>query len=139
MQEFAFESLVDMTKLRWRIERDYQDLKQEVGLGDFEEGRGWRGFHHHLTLCVAAYGFLVSEKDTISPSGHGRGRPYAKPALPEGFRPRGTPAPDRTALPQLDCDHASAARSRDRRRARPMSMLRNAEGTTPTTSQPMTQ
>ena len=38
--------LVAMTKQRWRIERDYQDLKQEIGLGHYE-GRGWRGFHHH--------------------------------------------------------------------------------------------
>src|SRR4051794_18882979 len=53
-------------KLRWRIERDYQELKQEVGLGHFE-GRGWRGFHHHATLCIAAYGFLISERETIPP------------------------------------------------------------------------
>ena len=51
----AFDKLVDLTKLRWRIERDYQELKQEVWLGHFE-GRGWRGFHHHTTLCIAAYG-----------------------------------------------------------------------------------
>ncbi len=39
----AFHRLVDLAKLRWRIERDYQELKQEVGLGHFD-GRGWRGF-----------------------------------------------------------------------------------------------
>ena len=50
----SFEKLVDIIKLRWRIERDYQDLKQELGLGHYE-GRGWRGFHHHATLCIAAY------------------------------------------------------------------------------------
>ena len=49
--------LVDAAKLRWRIERDYEDLKSELGLGHYE-GRGWRGFHHHATLCIAAYGFL---------------------------------------------------------------------------------
>src|SRR5262245_14780894 len=58
--------LVELAKLRWRIERDYQELKQEVGLGHFE-GRGWRGFHHHTTLCIAAYGFLISERETIPP------------------------------------------------------------------------
>lgn len=58
--------LVYFAKLRWRIERDYQELKQEVGLGHFE-GRGWRGFHHHATLCIAAYGFLISERETIPP------------------------------------------------------------------------
>ena len=67
-QNIAFGDLVDLTKLRWRIERDYQELKQEVGLGHIE-GRGWRGFHHHATLCIAAYGFLISERETIPPSG----------------------------------------------------------------------
>src|SRR5262249_40232466 len=56
----GFARLVDLAKLRWRIERDYQELKQEIGLGHYE-GRGWRGFHHHATLCIAAYGFLISE------------------------------------------------------------------------------
>jgi len=60
-EDIAFRQLVDIAKLRWRIERDYQELKQEVGLGHFE-GRGWRGFHHHATLCIAAYGILVSER-----------------------------------------------------------------------------
>jgi SRSO17 transposase len=63
-EKIAFHRLVDLAKLRWRIERDYQELKQEVGLGHFE-GRGWRGFHHHATLCIAAYGFLISERETI--------------------------------------------------------------------------
>jgi SRSO17 transposase len=63
----AFSRMVDIAKLRWRIERDYEELKQEVGLGHFE-GRGWRGFHHHATLCIATYGFLVSERETIPPS-----------------------------------------------------------------------
>jgi hypothetical protein len=47
-------------------QRDYQKLKQEVRLVHFE-GRGWRGFHHHATLSIAAYGFLVSAKETIPP------------------------------------------------------------------------
>jgi hypothetical protein len=64
--DISLESMVDQAKLRWRIERDYLELKQEVGLGHYE-GRGWRGFHHHATLCVAAYGFLISEKETIPP------------------------------------------------------------------------
>jgi hypothetical protein len=69
--DIAFDQLVDAIKLRWRIERDYQELKQEVGLGHYE-GRGWRGFHHHATLCIAAYGFLIAESQTIPPSGHPR-------------------------------------------------------------------
>src|SRR6202521_2879123 len=66
-EDITFQRLVELAKLRWRIERDYQELKQEVGLGHFE-GRGWRGFHHHATLCIAAYGFLISERETIPPS-----------------------------------------------------------------------
>jgi SRSO17 transposase len=65
-EDIAFQRLVELAKLRWRIERDYQELKQEVGLGHFE-GRRWRGFHHHATLCIAAYGFMVSERETIPP------------------------------------------------------------------------
>jgi SRSO17 transposase len=53
--------MVLLTKLRWRLERDYKELNQELGLGH-NEGRGWRGFHHHATLCIAAYGFLVAER-----------------------------------------------------------------------------
>nr|WP_232239189.1 transposase [Burkholderia oklahomensis] len=52
---------MQVAKKRWRVERDYQDLKQEFGLGHFE-GRGWRGFHYHATRCIAAYGFLVARR-----------------------------------------------------------------------------
>jgi SRSO17 transposase len=58
--------LVAIAKLRWRIERDYEELKQELGLGHFE-GRNWRGFHHHATLSIAAYGFLVLERCLFPP------------------------------------------------------------------------
>lgn len=57
----TLEQLVFVTKMRWRIERDYQDLKQDFGLGHFE-GRGWRGFHHHATLSIAAYAFLMARR-----------------------------------------------------------------------------
>ena len=87
--DIAFNQLVDITKLRWRIERDYHELKQEVGLGHFE-GRGWRGFHHHATLCIAAYGFLVSERETIPPSEIGSTRLFEKTTVPETRRPRGS-------------------------------------------------
>jgi len=64
--ETTITELVARAKARWRIERDYQELKQEIGLGHFE-GRGWRGFHHHATLCIAAYGFLVAERSFFPP------------------------------------------------------------------------
>jgi SRSO17 transposase len=86
----GFRALVDLAKLRWRIERDYQELKQEVGLGHFE-GRGWRGFHHHATMCIATYGFLISERETIPPSGPHSAALFQTPGFPAGYRPRGSP------------------------------------------------
>ena len=98
--DIPFDKLIDAVKLRWRIERDYQELKQEVGLGHYE-GRGWRGFHHHATLCIAAYGFLIAERETIPPSGHprpGRCKTSAVSRRPEPVR--STPAA-RTPRPKL--------------------------------------
>jgi SRSO17 transposase len=95
-QDIAFERLVDLAKLRWRIERDYQELKQELGLGHFE-GRGWRGFHHHATLCIAAYGFLISERETIPPSAPRAAARLAQLELPADYRPRGAADPNRAS------------------------------------------
>jgi SRSO17 transposase len=95
---------VDQAKLRWRIERDYQELKQEIGLGHYE-GRGWRGFHHHATLAIAAYGFLVSERSRIPPSGSSAAPLLQAPPLSEDYRPRGTPASTRAARLQLHRHH----------------------------------
>ena len=97
-EDIDFTALVDMTKLRWRIERDYLDLKQEIGIGHYE-GRGWRGFHHHATLCIAAYAFLISERETIPPSGRRAAGRRKKACLPEGYRPRGHAAQAREAHP----------------------------------------
>jgi SRSO17 transposase len=88
-ENIGFARLVDLAKLRWRIERDYQELKQEVGLGHFE-GRGWRGFHHHATLCIAAYGFLISERETIPPSAPRSTALFSQLAVPDDYRPRGS-------------------------------------------------
>ncbi|AMV48346.1 hypothetical protein ATN79_47690 [Paraburkholderia caribensis] len=63
-EEATLEQLVFVTTMRWRIERDYQDLKQEFGFGHYE-GRGWLGFHHHATLSIAAYGFLMAQRLTM--------------------------------------------------------------------------
>ena len=82
------QSLVKMAKHRWIIERDYEELKQELGLGHYE-GRGWRGFHHHATLCIAAYGFLVAERNRFSPSARARNLRLSAPKPPPNFRPRG--------------------------------------------------
>jgi len=92
-ENISLTELVRLAKLRWRIERDYQELKQELGLGHFE-GRGWRGFHHHATLCIAAYGFLVAQRaQTEARSKKNRSAWLKAPALPANFRPRGSPEP----------------------------------------------
>src|SRR6187455_1070396 len=88
----TLEELVAAAKLRWRIERDFEELEQELGLGHFE-GRGWRGFHHHATLCIAAYGFLAAERCRFSPPGWRPG--LEAPARPADYRPRGAPGPAR--------------------------------------------
>jgi SRSO17 transposase len=112
-EDISFDRLVDLAKLRWRIERDYQELKQELGLGDYE-GRGWRGFHHHASLCIAAYGFLIAERGALPPSGPAFAAPLARSAIPEGYRPRGAADPTRTAYPQLDRHRAQTAHRRAR-------------------------
>ena len=77
-EDIAVNDLVAQAHMRWRIERDYQDLKQELGLGHYE-GRGWRGFHHHASLSIAAYGFLVTERIAAGkPAGTKKTSPQAK-------------------------------------------------------------
>jgi SRSO17 transposase len=97
----ALRKLVAIAKLRWRIERDYEELKQELGLGHFE-GRNWRGFHHHATLSIAAYGFLVLERCLFSPSGGSRPIEAAHiqfhiPRVQSDYAPRGATRTHRTA------------------------------------------
>ncbi len=86
----SLRALVKMAKHRWIIERDYEELKQELGLGHFE-GRNWRGFHHHATLCIAAYGFLVAERNRFSPSARAGHLGFVAPGSAPDFRPRGSP------------------------------------------------
>jgi len=87
-------TLIKMAKHRWIIERDYEELKQELGLGHFE-GRNWRGFHHHATLCIAAYGFLVAERNRFSPSARAGHLGFAALRPAPDFRPRGSPSTSR--------------------------------------------
>jgi SRSO17 transposase len=86
-EDVSLEELVRLAKIRWRIERDFQELKDELGL-DHYEGRGWRGFHHHGVLCIAAYAFLAAERARLSPPAP---LAFLRPArLPKDFRPRGS-------------------------------------------------
>lgn len=87
-KRLTWETMADTVMGRWRIERDYEELKQELGLGHYE-GRNWRGFHHHASLCIAAYGFLMLER--LAGSKKNAARFKASP-LPKGFRPRGAGA-----------------------------------------------
>ncbi len=121
--DISLEHLIDQTKLRWRIERDYLELKQEVGLGHYE-GRGWRGFHHHASLCIAAYGFLVSEKETIPPSGPSRAWRGAQPSLPAGYRPRGYATAFAATYTELHHHAAPSPRANLGSRTTTMSLLR---------------
>ena len=88
-EKVSHRALVALAKQRWIIERDYEELKQELGLGHFE-GRGWRGFHHHATLSIAAYGFLVAERCRFSPSAHSGHLGLPTPKSLPNFRPRGS-------------------------------------------------
>jgi SRSO17 transposase len=132
-----FDELVDAAKLRWRIERDYQELKQEVGLSHYE-GRGWRGFHHHATLCIAAYGFLISERETIPPSGPRCAGRRTQLAIPNRRRSGASaPAPG-TPHAKFDRHHAPTAHRRHRQTLAPLPLLRRC-GSTGVASQFVTQ
>ena len=89
-EKTSLKALVKITKHRWIIERDYEELKQELGLGHYE-GRGWRGFHHHATLCIAAYGFLISERNRFFPSARIGNLGLSAAGPPSNFHPRGSP------------------------------------------------
>ena len=60
-EETPLERLVSLAKLRWRIEHDYRELKDALGLDHFE-GRSFRGWHHHVTLVSLAHAFLTLER-----------------------------------------------------------------------------
>jgi len=130
--------LVDTAKLRWRIERDYQELKQELGLGHYE-GRSWRGFHHHASLCIAAYGFLISLRESIPPSAQPQTRGRQVSGLPDGYRPRGSAGPARATRPNLNPHPATTPERRPGNAAPTMSMLHKGGEQAQPASQFMTQ
>jgi len=118
-EDIPINVLVDTVKLRWRIERDYEELKSELGLAHFE-GRSWRGFHHHATLCIAAYGFLIRERAAIPPSDPRRREMSRLSARPT---PRSAASPTRTAYRKLDRHHPTAPDSRPRQNPRTLPVL----------------
>ena len=59
--KIARRTLIRRAKGRFRIEQDYREMKNELGLDHFE-GRAWQGWHHHVTLVAMAYCFLMLER-----------------------------------------------------------------------------
>lgn len=98
----ALEELVYLAKMRWMIERDYLELKQEIGLGHYE-GRGWRGFHHHAALCTAAYGFLLLQRAAFPPSAKTRAGLVQELAISKRPAPRESSGPAGTSRAGFDC------------------------------------
>jgi SRSO17 transposase len=60
-QDTPLQELVRLAKLRWRIEHDYRELKDGLGLDHFE-GRSFGGWHHHLTLVSVAHAFVTLQR-----------------------------------------------------------------------------
>src|SRR5260221_476199 len=124
-ENIPFNAIVELPQLDWRIARDYHERQQELGLGHYE-GRGWRGFHHHATLCIAAYGFLISERETIPPSGPCVTQKLPPLAVPDGYRSRGAADPARTTHLKLDRHHATTSHRRPRQEPPSPPMLQRA-------------
>jgi SRSO17 transposase len=122
--EATLAQLVFVTKMRWRIERDYQELKQEFGLSHYE-GRGWQGFHHHATLCIAAYGFLVAQRLSQGGSKKNCARPKTS-GLPGDYVPRGRRT-SAAACARLDSNPALPPRTSNRHQASTMPLLRRGQ------------
>lgn len=118
----SLKRLVANAKGRWMIERDYQELKSELGLSHYE-GRNWRGFHHHATLCIAAYGFLMLERL----AGKKNSARFTAPPLPKRFHPRGS-SPHAASRAVVDRHHAFSSRARPRSSFAAVSMLRDVAG-----------
>jgi len=83
------DELARTAKLRWRVERDYQDAKQRVGLAHYE-GRRWPGLNHHLTICMAAMTYLVASRRLSPPQASADTRGGRPPAPNSPHRPART-------------------------------------------------
>ena len=123
-ESMSLKQLVSHAKGRWMIERDYEELKSELGLSHYE-GRNWRGFHHHATLCIAAYGFLMLERLC----GKKNSAQFKESPLPKSFRPRGSGSPA-AARPVVDRHRALPTRARHRQHAAALPGLRKASDRT---------
>jgi SRSO17 transposase len=109
------ERLVYLAKLRWRVERDYQEMKGELGLDHFE-GRTWQGFHHHATLVMVAHAFLAIQRTLFPPEGQ------SLDATGRSCRPAGAPDSHRGTLPPVS--QARHARPSKRHRPQPSNVTK---------------
>jgi SRSO17 transposase len=60
-EDTSTRALVRWAKSRWAVEMNYRELKDHLGLDHFE-GRGWAGWHHHVTMVMLAFAFVLSER-----------------------------------------------------------------------------
>ena len=129
-EDTPLQRMVYEAKMRWRIERDYQDLKQDLGLGHYE-GRGWRGFHHHASLSIAAYGFLLAQRLRHPDENVGKksAAQRQEPALPTHYKPRGSP-PGAAPRPILNHELANAHRRASDANPSSMPLLLSTAGVT---------
>ena len=98
----ARKRLVRLAHIRWRVERDYEDLKQELGL-DHYEGRGYVGWNHHVSVCLAAFAFLLRERALGFPPGGPHLQAF-RPSTTQ-VRPRGSASAAGTSYPELSGNH----------------------------------
>lgn len=103
-QDTALAVLVQAAKGGRSIEWDLQELRRNAGLNHYE-GRGWRGFHHHASLCIAAYGFLVAERCLFPSAQRFAPRRMTMPELPWNYRPRGSTRTIRAGLAARNSRH----------------------------------
>jgi SRSO17 transposase len=89
--DVTLNQVAGLTRVLRRTDADLERFADESGLRHFE-GRGWRGFHHHAALCVAAHAFLLAEEiATGADPAIVRREIVSLPGMPKGFKPRGSP------------------------------------------------
>lgn len=64
----TLKTLLGVAKMRWHVERDYQDMKQQLGFDKYE-GRSWGGLHRHLAMVALMHAFIALHSEGFSPSG----------------------------------------------------------------------
>ena len=120
-RQASLRKLVYTAKARWPIEADYKNLKA-VGLGDYEV-RGWRGFHHHATMSIAAYAFLIGERGLFSLRRNRCTAGCAIPRISRGKRSCRSANTSGATQPNIYCDYANRIECHNGESHPPMSVL----------------